>query len=249
MTIALRLALIFAVLLVPRASGAQWVVYDPTNYAQAVTAYLQAVQQYEFWMRQARRLPHEAANRYRVPEAPWRVYDGSLPLLSALNTGSLVGEAYRRAVVPLDSIDGVLVKAPAPLRDRLAGRYAALGLADGVARMGLEQAGAGRASGPTVLRAIQAMEDDALSGAEEYHSQTALLNKINGASVLGLRIAEQGTRLMAHSVEQLLLDNLRKRQAEAQLLNAHAFQWRYGQRYGAEMFDKTASRLDTWQQP
>ena len=88
-----------------------------------------------------------------------------------------------------------------------------------------------------------------LSGAAEYHRQTALLNKINGASVLGLRIAERNTQFLAHTVEQLLLENVRKRQAEAQLMNAHGYQWRYGQRYANEMFDKTAQRLDSWQQP
>ena len=243
------LVIMAASVAVPAPALAQWVVYDPTNYAQAVTRYLQLVQQYEFLVQQARRLPGSTAARYRVPEVPWGAYTGELPMLASLNTGEGTAAAYVAAVDPLDSIAEALGKTPDALRPRLSTRYASLGVADQFAQSALRQAGATRANGAGVLRAIQAMEDDALSGPDEIHSQTALLNKINGASVLGLRIAERGTQFLAHTVEQLLLDNLRKRQAEAQLMNAHTFQWRYGKRYGGEMFDKTADRLDTWQQP
>ena len=242
-------ALAAVLLAMPTTARAQWVVYDPSNYAQAVTRYLQLVQQYEFWVEQARRLPASAASRYRVPEVPWHPYVGESPVLASLSTGEGTAAAYAAAVDPLDSVTDVLSKAPGSLRARLATRHSAIGVSDQLALAALQQAGSARANGFEVLRAIQAMEDDALSGPTEYHTQTALLNKINGASVLGLRIAERNTQFLAHTVEQLLLDNVRKRQAEAQLMNAHGHQWRYGQRYASEMFDKTAQRLDTWQQP
>jgi len=40
---------------------AQWVVYDPTNYAEAVAEFEQLVQQYQFLLAQARRLPIDMA--------------------------------------------------------------------------------------------------------------------------------------------------------------------------------------------
>jgi hypothetical protein len=55
-------------------------------------------------------------------------------------------------------------------------------------------------------------------------SITALLNKINGANVLG-------------------------RDAEAQMMDAHLFQWRYGTAYGRDLFSRTAANLDAWRQP
>lgn len=242
-------AVAIVMLAIPSTARAQWVVYDPSNYAQAVTRYLQLVQQYEFWVEQARRLPASAASRYRVPEVPWRAYVGESPVLTSLSTGLGTAAAYAAAVDPVDSLADVLTKAPDALRGRLALRHGAISVSDQLALAALQQAGSARANGLQVLRAIQAMEDDALSGPTEFHTQTALLNKINGASVLGLRIAERNTQFLAHTVEQLLLDNVRKRQAETQLMNAHSYQWRYGQRYGSEMFDKTAQRLDSWQQP
>src|SRR5438045_2499282 len=84
------------------------------------------------------------------------------------------------------------------------GWYGAIQLADSIARLGIQQAGTVRGNGPAVLRAIQAMDEDASAGGDAYQSQTAILNKINAASVLGLRIAEQGTQFLAHTVEQLL---------------------------------------------
>ena len=230
-------------------ANAQWVVYDPTNYAQAVTAYTQAVQQYKFFLQQALRLPAEAVKRYRIPDMPWASHDETLPMLAGLNTGLNVPQAYSASVDALDALADVLNGAPATLRGRLSTRYGAIQLADSIARLGIQQAGTVRGNGPDVLRAIQAMDEDASAGADAYQSQTAILNKINAASVLGLRIAEQGTQFLAHTVEQLLIENLRKREAEAELMNAHSYQWQYGARYGAEMFDKTAERLDSWRQP
>jgi hypothetical protein len=242
-------ALVVAVVGSPRSAAAQWVVYDPSNYAQAVTRYLQAVQQYEFFLAQARRLPAAVASRYRVPEIPWGTYDAVAPVLAGLNAGTSVANAYRAAVDPLDAITDVLATTPSALRARLETRYGAIGIADSLAQLAIQQTGTVRASGIATLRAIQAMEDDALAGPDAYHSQTALLNKINGASVLGLRVAEQSTQFLAHTVEQLLLDNLRKRQTETQLMNAQAYRARYGTRYGGELFDQTADRLDSWRQP
>ena len=230
-------------------ASAQWVVYDPTNYAQAVTAYTQAVQQYQFFVRQALRLPAEAIRRYRIPDMPWASHDQALPMLAGLNTGANVSQAYSASVNALDALADVVSGAPAALRGRLGTRYGAIQLADSIARLGIQQAGTVRGNGPDVLRAIQAMDEDASAGADAYQSQTAILNKINAASVLGLRIAEQGTQFLAHTVEQLLMENLRKREAEAELMNAHSYQWQYGARYGAEMFDKTAEHLDSWRQP
>ena len=230
-------------------ANAQWVVYDPTNYAQAVTAYTQSVQQYQFFLRQALRLPAEAVRRYRIPDMPWASHDAAVPMLAGLNTGVNVPQAYSASVDALDALADVLSGAPAALRGRLGTRYGAIQLADSIARLGIQQAGTVRGNGPAVLQAIQAMDEDASAGADAYQSQTAILNKINAASVLGLRIAEQGTQFLAHTVEQLLIENLRKREAEAELMNAHSYQWQYGARYGAEMFDKTAERLDSWRQP
>ena len=253
-SIAIRVALVLVVIAATAApSAAQWVVYDPTNYAQALTAYTQALQQFEFLVRQAKRLPADVAARYRVPDTAWRTHDVALPhasgLAAGLNTGSDVRGQYRGAVAAMDVIDDVVGKLPHDLRGRLRSQYGAIHLADSVAAVGIEQTGAIRAGSADVHRAIQALEDDALGGPDEQHSQTSLLNKINGASVLGLRIAERSTQFLASTVEQLLVENLRRREVEAVAMNAQLHRWRYGQQYGAGLFRETAQKLDSWRQP
>ena len=84
---------------------------------------------------------------------------------------------------------------------------------------------------------------------DEFHTQAALLNKINGASLLELRIGETTNQFLMHMLEQLLVQNKRTRDAEAQLMDAHIFQWRYGTPFGRDLFSRTAASLDTWRQP
>ena len=100
-----------------------------------------------------------------------------------------------------------------------------------------------------MMAAIANMENDAVSASDTFHTQTALLNKINAASVLGLRISETSSQLQLHILEQLLVQNKRSRDAEGQIMNAHLLQWRYGTAYGHDLFSRTASTLDHWRQP
>jgi hypothetical protein len=245
-------ALVFGFL--PSAAHAQWTVYDPTNYAQAILRYRQLVQHYEHMVRQARRLP-ASLTRYRVPEVLWRTHGLAAPLpssegyLDGLNYGDAAGALYYQAVDRLERVDDVLSRVPSSLRRRLGTHYATIEVADSVASMGIHQAGAIRFNGRSVLRAIEAMEDDAFASSDDYHTQTALLNKINGAAVLGLRINETTSQFMMHTLEQLLVENKRKRDAEAKLMNATIHQWRYGDAYGEDMFRDTAMKLDSWRQP
>jgi hypothetical protein len=54
---------------------------------------------------------------------------------------------------------------------------------------------------------------------------SSAFNKINGASVLELRISETTNQFLMHKLEQLLVQTKRTRDAEAQLMDAHLFQW------------------------
>jgi hypothetical protein len=229
--ITFRVALTGCLLAVPSIGTAQFVVYDPTNYAQAVTAYTQAVQEYQFWLRQAKRLPAAVLNRYRVPEIPWQLHQVDL------------------LTDRLEPLDGVSTTVPTPLLPRLTAHHAAITNAEQLMKRGLDHAKAVRIGGGSMMRAIQALDDDVVGDGDAYHAETALLNKITGASVLGLRIAERSTQFLAQTVEQLILENMRKRDTEAQLMNAHVFQWNYGSRYGADLFSHTAKGLDSWRQP
>lgn len=234
---------------------AQLVVHDPINYAQSLARYAQLLQQYRFWIEQARRLPGDMAARYRVAATRWRNHDNegqyryARPILTALNVGDTGGTLYRQVTDLLEPLAPLLPSVPAEFRRRLATIYASIELADSVAKMAIHQVGAIRSNGRPTLTAIENMENDALAAGNAFHTQTALLNKINGANVLGLRINETANQFQMHILEQLLVQNKRSRDAEAQVMDAHLFQWRYGTTYGRDLFSRTAAGLDQWRQP
>jgi len=243
------------VALVSTTVQAQFTVYDPTNYFQALARYAQLLEQYSFWVEQARRLPVDMASRYRLTPVRWQSHDlfgayrYAQPILSALNLGDASGTLYDAGTDALTALDDLLPSVPLDLRPRLRTIYGSIQLDDSAAKMAINQVGSTRVNGRLALNAIQNMEDDEVSTADTYHTQTALLNKINGANVLGLRLNETATQLELHILEQLLVQNKRTRDAEAQVMNAHLFQWRYGPAYGRDLFSRTAGALDSWRQP
>ena len=231
---------------------AQFVVFDPSNYAEAVLEVLNLVRQYAWMLQQAQRLPFDMATRYRAVSPGWPLYDlakglhYAQPVLNALNLGDPSGSGYRQVIPPLDLPDDILANLPPDLRRRLQMAYAAIEFADRVSAVGVDQAGSIRLGGNNLLALVQAMQNDAVSTNPDYHSQAALLNKINTVSVLGLRIGEETNQFLADTVAQLIVDNTRKRGAETKLMNAIIFQWRYGLAYGQDIFSRTAVDIDSW---
>jgi len=250
----LGLSAVFAAL-VYTAVHAQFTVYDPANYLQALSRYAQLLQQYRFWVDQARRLPVDMASRYRLTPLRWQshdvagLYTYAQPIISALNFGDASGTLYDAGTDRLTALDALLTSVPVDLRPRLRTIYGSIQLDDSAAKRAIDQVGSTRVNGRLALATIQNMEDDEVSTADTYHTQTALLNKINGATVLNLRLNETASQLELHILEQLLVQNKRSRDAEAEIMNAHLFQWQYGPAYGRDLFSRTAASLDSWRQP
>jgi hypothetical protein len=234
-----------------RAQQYDYVVYDPENWWEAVLQLYQMYEQFRFLVGQARRLPVDMITRYRGRSVDWMLHDLSAlfaqPILTALNTGDPTGATYRQFVDRLDVPTDVLNRMPQALQARLRRGYATIELADRVAERGVAQVGGTRAIGSAVAQTIRTMETDAAAPVDDFQTQTAVLNKINTATALGLRVADQTNQLLLDALEQLVVENARKRDAEARLMNATIYQWRYGLSYGQDLFRNTATRLDTWQ--
>ena len=137
----------------PTPTRAQFVVYDPANWAQAVLQVTQLVDQLRFWLRQARRLPIDMVSRYHGHSVDWTLHDLDAGLLfarrilTALNTGDPTGVAYRQTIDPLEVPTDVLGRMPASLQRRSTNAYAALELADSVSALAIDQMGAMRVEG------------------------------------------------------------------------------------------------------
>jgi hypothetical protein len=249
---AAAIALVLALTLTAVPVRAQIVVFDPSGYAQAIAQVEQLVRQYEFLLQQAKRVPVDIETRYHAHSIDWTYHDlesglvSAQSLLAALNEGDPTGRAYRATTNSLDLPTDIFARMPVDLRRRLSNAYSTIELADSLARLAIDQTGAARVEGPFTLQAIRNVEHDIVNPADDFHSQTALLEKINSALAIDLRLGEQTNQFQMSALEQAIVDNKRKRDAEALLMNATIHQWRYGQAYGQDMFKNTAARVDSW---
>ena len=231
---------------------AQIPVFDYANWFQSVQQLVQFVEQLRFWVRQARRLPVDMASRYHGHSVDWTLHDlqaGWLyaqRILGALNVGDPTGGAYRQVVAPLDYPADVVARMPANLQRRLTNAYAAIEMADSVSALAVDQMGSLRVDAPFNEQVAKDMEKDAVTTNDEFHTQTGLLNKINAATVLGLRMQDHVSKTLMSALEQLVVANQRQRDAEAMIMNATIYQWRYGQAYGEDLFRNTAANIDGW---
>jgi hypothetical protein len=245
-------AVAVAVAISATVARAQLVVFDPTNYVQAIAQVQQLIRQYQLWIEQVRRVPVDIGSRYHAHSIEWTYHDltsGALyaqRMLRALNEGDGAGAAYRGAVDPLDIPTDVLGRLPPSLQRRLTGRYGAIELQDSSTRLAIDQTGLARMEGPFTLQAVRNVEHDIANTGDDFHSQTALLEKINAAFAIGLRLEEQTNQFQMTTLEQLMMDNIRKRDAEARLMNATIYQWRYGASYGEDLFRNTRTNIDSW---
>jgi hypothetical protein len=227
-------------------------VFDVSNFAEAIIQAADLVTQINQMVFQATRLPLNMAARYHAFSPIWTgntltsLFPSAAPVLSALNLGDPLGNGYKQVVDPLDLPLDVIARMPVVLQRRFMDNYATIQLADSVATMGIDHSGTVRTSGNVLLQVLQSMESDAFSTLDSFHTQTALLNKINGAAILNLRVGEETNQFLSSAVEQLVVDNKRKRDTEARIMNATINQWRWGQAYGNDIFGRTAADIDNW---
>jgi hypothetical protein len=244
-------AVALAIALLSSPVRAQWTVFDPGNYAEAIVQVEQMIKEYEFLVDQAKRLPGNLAQRYHALTPSWTLHDltsvnYAQGILRGLNVGDAGGNGYRAMTDLPESFWDIAGLVPVALRGPLSKQYGNIELADAVATKGIDQVGQMRNSASSDLQVIDNMEADAVSGDDSFQTQTAILNKINTTNVLGLRVAAQNQEFLGDTLEQLIVDNKRKRDAETRFMNAVVNQWRYGPSYGADLYSKTAANIQRW---
>ena len=232
--------LLFAASVAKAQLGFGITVYDPSVYFEALTEVEKLVQQYNqlvetyqmitnqynqmLWM--AKTLPGSLA-RFRAIPTPWfltsatNTYGTTGGWISAINTGANVPGGYRTAIEPLLPYDAALGNVPADQLGRLQKHYATVELTDGATEDGIQTVGTLRANAPEVETAIQNLEDASLNANPDYNTEIAVLNKINAASVIGLRNTQDANKLLTALAEQQFIQSKRQRDSEAQAVNNH----------------------------
>jgi hypothetical protein len=217
------------------------VVYDPTNYANAVlryeqlkqqlsqliTTYQQIRTQYLLLFQQSQLLPVNMVARYKSLASPWlpftasNAYGTTAPWILTANTGPGAAAAFARATQPLLAYGGALGRLSAEEAARVRTRYDRLELADGTIAHALEALGYLRGHQISMEATVRNLEDDTYATDAGRNTQIAVLNKINAVGVTEARLAKDTNNVLVSLLEQQVLEATERREAAAQGINAH----------------------------
>ncbi len=245
------------------------IVFDPSNYAQAieqllelqrqyrqlVETYQMVQRQYDHMLRMAQRVPVNMATRYRARLTPWQrstasdTYGTTGRWVNAVNSGLDVATSYSQAAQSLASYGSALSRIPREHLDRIKTSYTTVELTDGSNRHGMETVGRLRANAGQVENAIQSLEDDSLSASPDMNTEIAVLNKINAASLITVRASQDTNKLLVALAESQIVSAKRSRDAEAQAINNHIRFVKEGRSVMAAQAANASEAMRNWRMP
>ena len=217
------------------------IVFDPSNYANAllryaelqkqytqlVTTYTQIRTQYLLLLQQAQRLPVDMVTRYRTVASPWlpftaaTSYGRTTGWIATARTGLAASASYTTATQPLRAYGGAIGKLSADEAARVKARVDRVQLTDGSVVHSLEALGLLRSRETSVETALRNLESDAYASSSDFNTQIAVLNKINATAVTAARLSKDTNNLLVSVLEQQLLEATERREAAVQGINAH----------------------------
>ena len=241
LTAVVVLALAFA----PSFANAQLgsgVVYDPTNYHQALLRYAQLIAQlnqlratyvqivnaYQLAQRMAQSAPN-MQSRYAATWAPWRyanaqdTYGNTMPWISGVNSGALssVISGFQKATSELSMYTPALLSAMPPSEARrLQSDIATIELIDGAAQNAMATIGAIRGNALRTTNSIGNIQSDSLSPDPNLNTEVAVLNKVNATNVLSLQNAQDTNKLLVAILEQQTILSKQLRDSATNITNA-----------------------------
>ena len=218
------------------------IVYDPTNYSNALlryfqlqqqliqlrNSYSQLVSQYQLAVQMARNLQNMPA-RYRAQFSQWRNvtaadnYANTAGWVNGANSGQIpiVLAGYQRATTQLGTYDpAALSGMTSDELARVKSQYASVELADGANTNALLAIGSIRGNAQTLETRINNLEQDSLSGDSALNSEVQVLNKINATNVLTLRSIQDSNKLLASVLEQQVIAAKQQREMTTNAINA-----------------------------
>jgi hypothetical protein len=209
------------------------VVYDPTNYSNALLRYFQLQQQllqlqtsYLLAVQMAKNIQNMPA-RYEALFSIWRnsaaqdTYGNTTPWIAGINSGQAVNPGYQQATTQLQPYNAAVLAGMTPDEfERVKSQYASVELSDGANVTAMAAIGAIRNNAQNIQAQMANLEQDSLSGDADLNTEVSVLNKINAAGVLTLRTAQDSNKLLASLLEQQTVAAKQQREATANAINA-----------------------------
>ena len=232
--------LVLVLLLTVGTASAQFgIVYDPTNYANALLRYAQLqqqlaqlkntyaelVSQYNLAVQMAKGLENMPA-RYRAQFSQWEntiaqdTYGNTTAWIRGIDTGS-VASGYQQATTELLPYNPAALSQMAPDElSRVKSQYASVELADGANTLAIETIGSIRGNAQNIQTQIGHLEQDSLSSDPTLNTEVSVLNKINAAGVLTLRTLQDSNKLLASLLEEQTVLAKQQREVTTNTINA-----------------------------
>lgn len=236
--------LLVVLIFLPAVSEAQLgsgIVYDPTNYQNAVLRYSQLQQhlielqktvstvtaQLHLALQMAQYVQNMPA-RYKAAFSEWRaftsgdLYGNTARWVAAVNGGgpASVSPAYEKAIVPFLAYNQTVLNTINPADAlHLRSLAASLELTDGANISALATVGNIRAHAQSVQQQIANLEQDSFSADPALNSEVSVLNKINATGMLTLRTLEDANNLRVAELEQQVLQAKQQRDRETANIN------------------------------
>lgn len=240
-TVVLIFVALFLLPIVAEAQFGSGVVFDPTNYHNALLRYYQLQQhlvelqktvskvtsQLNLAIQMARYVQNMEA-RYRAVFSQWRhfsasdLYGNTAGWIGAVNGAGpqSVSPAYQRAIIPFLTYNQTFLDAINPADAlHLKSAAASMQLADGANISALTTVGNIRGNAQALQLQIANLEQDSFSQDNNLNSEVSVLNKINAANVLTLRSLQDANNLQVAVLEQQVLQAKRQRDNDAANLN------------------------------
>ena len=218
------------------AAHAQWTVFDPANYANAVQEFYELQQAYTTAVQtrdqivsaynlayQMSQMPQDLAARYRSDFAPWtsmsalNTYGNTSAWINALNVGgpSSASQAYTQSVVQVEPYPAASYSSlDSATQATVANQYATSELAQGTTTGTLATLGAIRSNSQAFAAKLSNLDADTFSTDPSQQTEAALLGKINSATLLQIHSQQDTNQLLMASVQQQLV--AQKQQIDAQ---------------------------------
>jgi hypothetical protein len=234
--------LLVLILCVGTASAQFGIVYDPTNYQNALLRYYQ-LQQHLIQLQQsyakitahlnlALQMAQFVQNmpaRYRAVFSQWRnvtslnTFGNTGSWISGINSGLLpnINTGYQQATTQLlpyssDELSGMNASELA----RVQSQYASVELADGANMNAMATIGSIRGNAESIQTQLANLEQDSFSDDPDLNTEVSVLNKINAAGVLTLRTLQDSNKLLASLLEQQTILAKQQREVTTNTINA-----------------------------
>ena len=216
------------------------IVYDPTNFHNAVLryqqlqqhlvqlqkTYTQIVTAYNLALQMSRNI-HNMPARYRALFSNWRnvtatnTYGNTSGWLGGINADLNTVNGYLRATTQLTQYNPLRLNGmPDFEQARVKSQYASVELADGANMNALSTIGAIRGNAAALETRMNNLELDSFSDDSSLNSEVAVLNKINATNVLTLRSVQDTNKLLASLLEQQTIASKQQREMTTDAINA-----------------------------